>query len=532
MQNILHTPLSGLCSDSRQVQPGDVFMAYPGLTTDGRLYIQDAINKGAIAVLSEYQANAQALPLMQVPIIPYTDLQNTVGYIANQFYDKPSEKMHVMGVTGTNGKTSCTHFIAQIMQHLGKPCGVMGTLGVGLLGELRDLTVNSHKFQMTEKHQQIHHAHNINNIHQNNMTTADAILTHQHLAWAYEHNISSMAIEVTSHALTQGRMNGVHFETAIFTNLTRDHLDYHQTLENYWQAKKRLFLDFNPKNSIVNLDDEHGLSLYKELKEQNKNVIGYTSNTNHASDTNHTTQMSSECMIDTHHCILTQEVLFNEQGIQANIKTPWGVGNFHCHLLGKFNLSNLLAAIGALCLQGFSLNEVLNALPFLHNAPGRMTSLGGNISTKEPKVIIDFAHTPDALMMVLQALKSHCKGKLWCIFGCGGNRDAGKRPLMAEVAETFADWVIVTNDNPREENPDSIIQDILKGFSDKSSITVESDRALAIAYAIYHANPDDLILVAGKGHETYQIIGKEKIPFNDEAVVKEALKELERKQST
>lgn len=481
--------VKGLCQDSRRVNPGDLFVALKGFQSDGQSFIQSAIEKGAVAILTENAPSPENVSA-NVPIIPYSDLKNALGFIAAQFFDHPSDAMQIIGVTGTNGKTSCTHYIAQALNLLGKRCGVMGTLGAGFLPALQDFATGC--------------------------TTSDAITTQSVLAEGRDAGASVMAIEVTSHALTQSRMNGVKFHTAIFTNLTRDHLDYHHSMEAYWAAKKRLFTEFNPMHNIINLDDPYGRLLFEESRQKSQKWLGYTLSPALSTDfVQNTTALLGASLIT------TENVILNASGMQVRIQTPWGEGQFQCPFLGHFSLSNVLATLAALCLQGFTLNAVLAVIEKLQTVPGRMSYFGGG---NQPVVIVDYAHTPNALKEVLTALRPHCKGKLICVFGCGGDRDVGKRPIMAKIAETLSDKIIVTQDNPRNENPDTIIQNILEGFSDLSQVVVEPNRAQAIAKAIRLANQNDLIIVAGKGHEKYQIIGNEKIPFDDQEIVQNELK--------
>ncbi len=397
--NIDDLSITGLCQDSRSVKPGDLFFALSGFTVDGRKFIPAAIEKGARAILIEAVSDRDVLDLndqnasglnvtaanvtsTKVPIIPFADLKNAMGFISDIFYSKPSEAIDVIGITGTNGKTSCSHFIAQLMTNLGSRCGIMGTLGAGLQEKLKNI----------------------------DSTTADAITTHRELAELYKMGAVAAAIEVTSHGLTQGRVNGVKFHTAIFTNLTRDHLDYHENMDSYFAAKKRLFLDFKPKYKILNLDDEYGRLLWQELNTLDisdgvNGVIGY--------------KIHKDATDDPSHILYTEDLILDENGMKASLHTPWGVGKFHCNLLGEFNVSNILAAVAALLVQGFALEPVLKAISTLQSVNGRMLRLGG--ISNLPMVVVDFAHTPDALAKVLQSVKQHCTGKLWCIFGCGGD---------------------------------------------------------------------------------------------------------------
>lgn len=486
--------IQGLSLDSRRLKQGDLFIALKGLVQDGRRYIPEAIKKGAVAILSDavqddkinslFRADQRLSP-PSVPIIYYSDLRNSLSHIAARFFDDPSRAIPVIGITGTNGKTSCSHFIAQIFSEENKRCGVMGTLGNGLLPALSAT----------------------------DCTTLDPIQTQEQLFNLKNLGAELVAMEVTSHALTQGRVEALHFHTGIFTNLTRDHLDYHQSMQNYFQAKQRLFTELTPKFSIVNLDDEHGQLLVQELIRRNlpTEIIGYTQNPKKNTENGYS-------------LVSAQSITLDETGIKAVIHSPWGEGTLECPLLGNFNLSNILASLAAVIVQGVPFNDALKAIKNIKTVSGRMVTLGGE--KNQPRVVVDYAHTPDALSKVLKALRAHCKGTLWCVFGCGGDRDRGKRSEMAKVVEELSDKIILTQDNPRTEDPNRIMEDIIAGFKNPNATTlqIDQDRRSAISLAVLNANSEDIILVAGKGHEPYQIIGTEKIPFSDQSEVIQALK--------
>jgi UDP-N-acetylmuramoyl-L-alanyl-D-glutamate--2,6-diaminopimelate ligase len=483
MNNVL---IQNIRLDSRQVMPGDLFIATRGLTVDGRDYIVAAVEQGAAAILVEADGN-YSLGWMQntrgekIPLIPVSHLKTLVGDMAARFFDEPAKKLSVIGITGTNGKTSTSHYIAALLKAAGHACGIVGTLGAGFLNALEE---TGH-------------------------TTPDAISTQQKLFQLVQQGATVVAIEVTSHALSQQRLNGMQFQTAIFTNLTRDHLDYHRDLSDYWLEKQKLFLDFKPQNIVLNLDDAYGkqLSDNTDLRKNAKNIVGFT--------------LEDRCNTTLSAIMMVKKARCDQSGITAVIETPWGSGEFKTALVGKFNLSNLVAAIAAVCLEGVSFETVLEAIPSLASVSGRMMRLGGQDSL--PLVLVDYAHTPDALMQVLEAVRMHCQGKIWCVFGCGGDRDRGKRPLMANIAEQLSDYVYVTQDNPRTEAPEQIIQDILAGFKNREKVTVELDRSQAIQAAIALASQEDCVVVAGKGHEPYQIIGTEKKSFLDQREVEMAL---------
>lgn len=466
--------ITGLSADSRTTQPGDLFLAHAATREHHEQHIQQAIENGAVAVLRESFENIENFVVKQyknhsAPILAVPILRSKVGLIAARFYGYPSENVHVVGITGTNGKTSCSQYIAQILEKNQHPCGVIGTLGTGFP----------------------------DNIHADaaSLTTPDAINLQKTLAELKQNGAEYIAMEVSSHSLAQHRVAGVNFEIGVFTNLTQDHLDYHGTMENYGQAKRQLFLSPNLGHAVINADDAFGQTLLSEFSPK-ISCYAYT-------------LQDTETFIPT---VSAHNIKLNHHGISAQIKTPWGEGTLKTHLLGKFNLSNLLAVITTLGVLGIPLNDILAHIPKLKTVPGRMQMAGGG---KLPLVVVDYAHTPDALEKALTSLREHTHGQLWCVFGCGGNRDKNKRHMMGEIAERFSDQLIITDDNPRFENPEDIANDILKGLLCPWAAEVEHDRHTAIAHAIDCATAGDIILVAGKGHETYQYIAEEKIPFND-----------------
>lgn len=474
--------IKGLSQDSRQLQAGDLFFAYPGLGSDGRHFIQQAISKGAAAILFEPDAESSVdLPITRrpIPLIPIRHLTAQLGPIAARFYDYPSRYMPVLGITGTNGKTSCTHFLADSLQQLQKPCGVIGTLGNGFYGDLKP----------------------------GQLTTPDAIELQQLLAGFRDRQAQAVVMEVSSHRLAQQRLNGTEFSVAAFTNLTRDHLDYHGSMEAYAQAKRSFFDLPGVQQAILNADDAYAQQWLTELAEQLP-VYAYSLHKPKAawSHIPHVT---------------VKKFNFNRQGLQAEIDTPWGeVFIENPFLMGKFNLSNLLLVLTLLKSLHFSLAEISQVISKLKGVKGRMQAL--HVAGK-PLVVVDYAHTPDALQQVLRALRPHCQGELYCVFGCGGDRDQGKRPIMAKIVEQEADRIILTNDNPRYEDPLQILQDIQHGFTGKKAVYREPDRQRAIAYALATAQPSDVILVAGKGHEAYQLIKGVKYPFDDASEVQRLL---------
>ena len=483
--------ISDLILDSRSVKAGDLFFAYKGVHFDGREYIDDAIAKGAVAVLVESDStdvtlygwaslrSAQPTSLQNIPIIPVKKLNFKLSAIAAKFFGNPAKSLRIIGITGTNGKTSCSHFIAATLHQLNITCGVIGTLGSGLYG----------------------------NIQQGGLTTPDAITLQALFAKFVAQGATVVAMEVSSHSIDQGRVEGIPFEVAVFTNLTRDHLDYHGDMETYGAVKKRLFENNSPRYSVINADDAFGRQMIQGFLPA-KNIYAYTVDS--AKKINAPTIAASKIELDI-------------SGIHALVTTPWGQGQLDASLIGQFNLSNLLAVLTTLCLLDIPLPQALKSFSELHAVHGRMQAIG---SEDQPLVVVDYSHTPDALEKALIALRAHCQRELYCVFGCGGERDRGKRPMMAKIAEQYADHVIVTDDNPRHENSDQIMADIATGFQQPAKVIMQHNRSKAIQDVIQCAVRGDCILVAGRGGEIYQYVGDEKIPFDDVEVVKKFLSQL------
>ena len=469
--------ITGIAIDSRKIQAGDLFLAYRGEVLDGRDFINDAINKGAAAVLCEDAIPTKSVISTAVPIIVVPDLKNQVGFIAAKFYGYPTRELTLIGVTGTNGKTSITQFIAAALTGSGLPCGVIGTIGVGFAQKLSPV---------------------IN-------TTPDPVTLQRWLFKLKQEGVRAVAMEVSSHSLVQQRISGIDFKVAVFTNLTRDHLDYHGTMENYGAAKKMLFMQPGLQYAIINADDEFGQKLIEELKTSLK-VYAYT---------------IKGTLLKEVPTVAAKDIKLDISGIVAQVTTPWGEGLLKSRLLGRFNLSNLTAVLAVLGVMKMNIAAALTSIEKLETVNGRMQTFGGD---KKPLIVVDYAHTPDALEKALLALRECCHGAIWCVFGCGGApRDRGKRPMMGQIAERYSDHIIITNDNPRAENPQQIINDILQGLLCPWAAEVEQDRGVAIAHAIDCASAIDVVLVAGKGHEDYQIIGKEKVPFSDQDVIEKNL---------
>jgi len=466
--------LAGLCADSRAVKPGDVFVAMPGHRVDGRDYIDAAIARGAAAVLCEPGGGAGAARAVAegAVVLEVADLQRISGDIAHIVYGRPSERLWLAGVTGTNGKTSVSQWIAQAMNAWDCKCAVVGTLGNGFLPDLVE-SAN---------------------------TTPDAIALHRLLAGFLDQGAVACAMEVSSIGLDQGRVSGVSFDVAVFTNLTRDHLEYHGSMEAYGAAKARLFEAAGLGAAVINLDDPFGRDLAAQLRGRVR-TIGYTLEDRGGAD----------------------EVLAARNFAMTATGIAFDLGAVHCAapLVGRFNAANLLAVIGALLAGDEKLSDIAEVLPRLRPPPGRMQAVGG---VHEPLVVVDYAHSPDALEKALATLRETAQargGRLACVFGCGGDRDAGKRPQMGAIAQAQADRVIVTSDNPRSEEPMAIIAAIVAGM--KPAPEIESDRAQAIASAVQEADPRDVVLVAGKGHEPYQEIAGVRHPFSDLAAARSAL---------
>jgi UDP-N-acetylmuramoyl-L-alanyl-D-glutamate--2,6-diaminopimelate ligase len=451
-----------LTLDSRNVRAGDLFLAVPGGKFDGRAHIADALQRGAAAVAYEVEG-ATVLPITDVPLIPVKGLAAQLSDIAGRFYGDPSRNLNLIGVTGTNGKTSVTQLVAQALDLLGQHCGIVGTLGTGFYGSLQS------------------------GMH----TTPNPIAVQATLADLKKAGAKAVAMEVSSHGLDQGRVSALAFDVAVLTNLSRDHLDYHGTMEAYGSAKAKLFGWTDLGCRVINLDDEFGRLLTSD--EQDSRLITYS-------------------LEDPRAYLYCREAQFDDEGVRATLVTPQGEHHLRSTLLGRFNLSNVLAAVGALLGLDYALDEILHVLPKLEGPAGRMQRLGGG---SQPLVVVDYAHTPDALEKVLLALRPHAKGRLLCLFGCGGDRDRGKRPLMAEVVERLADGVLVTDDNPRTEDPAQIFDDIRAGFSAVDKVEFISGRGLAIARLVAGASADDVIVLAGKGHEDYQEINGVRLDFSD-----------------
>jgi len=460
--------VSGLTLDSRQLRAGDAFIALRGAVTHGITFAPAVLAQGASVVLAEAPAPAVSAG---EKIVWIDGLREQVGEIAARFFDRPSAALHVIGVTGTNGKTSIVQLLAAALETLGARAATIGTLGAGRVGAIES----------------------------GERTTPDAISVQALLARFRAEGASHVTMEVSSHALEQSRVNAIDFEVAVFTNLTRDHLDYHDTMDNYGAAKARLFAWASLRSAVVNVDDAFGRELAAQLPPRVQ-LLRYA--------------------IDAQADVRASNVLTSGGGLRFTLATPWGAGEIASPLLGRFNVYNLLAVAGCLGALGYTFAQIQNALAQLQPVAGRMNRLGGGTA---PLVVVDYAHTPDALEQALTSLRAHAGGRLICVFGCGGERDNGKRPQMGAIAERLADEIYVTDDNPRGENGDAIVAQILAGLSHAQRAHVQRDRAAAIAQALRDARGGDVVLIAGKGHEPYQEIAGVKHPFDDLVVARQVL---------
>lgn len=478
-QHMRDIDISSITLDSRVVTPGGLFIAVKGAANDGRKFIDDAINKSAAAVLAEsdqyFVSTIKGVPVLNVPELP-----KLIGIIAACFYRHPSAKVKVIGVTGTNGKSTCVSLIAQMMNQLGVGSGIIGTLGYGMVGDDQFDT---------------------------GMTTPDAVSCHRILNELFHQGARVVAMEVSSHGIAQHRVDGIQFHAAAFTNLTRDHLDYHESFDEYGATKARLLSRPGLSYCVVNLDDDFGKRIVES--EVAPETVIYTVSVKSPSANVH-----------------AKGFTMNSEGIVAEIVTPWGAGIIRSRLAGEFNLANLLTAIACVCGMGFKFDDVCKVISKLNPVEGRMQRVLPdelkNNSNPRIDIFIDYAHTPDALERALQTLKESVSNKLWVVFGCGGDRDKGKRSAMGAIAGRHASRVVITSDNPRSENPAAIIADIESGMTSENFVSIVS-RQEAIEYTVNSADAGDCVLIAGKGHEKYQIIGNEKIFFDDYLVAKAAL---------
>jgi len=459
--------VSGLSLDSRSIRSGDAFVALRGGSTHGITFAPSALARGASIVLAEAPPPA----VLESDAIWIDGLRANLGEIAARFFGRPSAALTMIGVTGTNGKTSIVQLVASALQSLGANAATIGTLGAGFVGAIKEGA----------------------------RTTPDVISVQRLLAEFRDAGASHVAMEVSSHALDQNRVDAVEFDVAVFTNLTRDHLDYHDTMENYGAAKKKLFAWPSLRAAVINVDDAFGRDIASGLHDDVQRI-------------RYGIQNDAD--------VRASNVRTTDQGLQFDLVTPWGSANVATSLLGRFNVYNLLAVAGCLGAIGYDFAQIESALTQLKPVAGRMNRLGGGDA---PLVVIDYAHTPDALEQALSSLRAHTSGQLICVFGAGGERDQGKRPQMGAIAERLADRIIVTDDNPRGENGDEIVAQILAGLHKPERANVQRDRNAAIRAAVCDARAGDVVLIAGKGHEPYQEVAGVKHEFDDAVIARHAL---------
>lgn len=476
---LINAELQSISCDSRRISAGTLFLGLPGSTVDGGEFWRQVLADGAAAAVISQGAAIADPPGPQDAVVVVPDpVALWVGELAAAFWHGPSQRLRLIAVTGTNGKTTTTHLIEHLAAKTGHPAALFGTLVNRWPGH-----------SVTAQH-----------------TTAFADLLQSQLSQAVEAGALLAAMEVSSHALDQQRVAGCRFAGAVFTNLTQDHLDYHPSMEAYFEAKASLFAPpLLQGGAVVNVDDPWGARLAERL--QAEGVVCWRSTL---------AQETGELAIT--------DLQMASDGVQGVLHTPAGHGPFQSPLVGRFNLMNLLQAVGILALQGLPLQRLLEAIPSFRGVPGRMERISGPSAGRSPAVLVDYAHTPDGLENALLACRPFTSGRLICVFGCGGDRDRSKRPQMGGIAARLADSVVVTSDNPRTEDPARILEDVLSGIPSDASVVVEADRAQAIASAIAAAAVDDLVLIAGKGHEDYQILGTRKVHFDDREEAEKALR--------
>jgi UDP-N-acetylmuramoyl-L-alanyl-D-glutamate--2,6-diaminopimelate ligase len=470
----LETEVTGLATNSHACKTGDLFIGMPGTRVDGGDFWPSAMEKGAVAALVSPQAAQKKASSEEVCVIPVADMTQACAQVAAAFYDYPAQKLKMVGVTGTNGKTTTTHIIEFLLNQAQHPAALFGTLYARWPG-----------FSQTALH-----------------TTPFAVELQQQLAQAVDAGAKTGVMEVSSHALSQGRVMGIPFEVAVFTNLTQDHLDYHRDMDDYFEAKALLFSpDYLKGRAMINADDPYGQKLISRLSAEQ--VWSYS-----------TTSTDAD--------LYATDLCYEPTGVKGVLHTPKGSASFSLPLVGQYNLANMMAAVAAGLHLGLDLEAMTTALADFAGVPGRMERVQISAS-QDISVIVDYAHTPDSLENVLKAARPFIPGRLICVFGCGGDRDRTKRPIMGKIAADLADQVVVTSDNPRTEDPQRILEDILAGIPASVEPVVMGDRAKAIDEAISLAKPGDGVIIAGKGHEDYQILGTEKVHFDDREQARDAL---------
>jgi UDP-N-acetylmuramoyl-L-alanyl-D-glutamate--2,6-diaminopimelate ligase len=466
------TRIDDLTLDSREVRSGSLFFALPGRSVHGLKFAAEAAARGARVVLWEPSAEVE-LPKLPPTVFAAAvpGLKDLVGRVADRFFSWPSSHLRITGITGTNGKTTCAYLLAQCMERLGSQAAYMGTIGWGRTASLAPPT----------------------------LTTPDVVTLHRELAQLRASGVREVAMEVSSQALDQDRIAAVRFHSAAFTNLSRDHLDYHETMTAYGAAKARLFVAPDLKHIVVNVGDPFG----REFAQNYAGQVPLTAIWIGAGESGWLAERA----------LRASDVSLDVRGISMQLEGSFGSADVHTRLLGRFNAENSLVVIACLLSLGASLDEAARVLAECVPPPGRMEVVEADARDK-PMAVVDYAHTPDALAKALAALREHCTGALWCVFGCGGDRDPGKRSLMGAIADELADQIIVTDDNPRSENPQAITRAITSGIKSRK-VRVIHDRGEAIATALKEARPKDVVLIAGKGHEDYQIYGETRRSFSD-----------------
>lgn len=470
--------VSGINLDSRMVASGDVYLAVGGATTHGMHHALNAVDAGAVVVLvsqasyENFEAIVNELDNREIPVVVVTELDNICGAIASRFYGEPDKSMKMLAVTGTDGKTSVCRFIAQALTANQQSCGYVGTLGWGIGDDLKS----------TE------------------LTTPDSVTLRRILATMRDQGAQFVALEASSHGIAEGRLDGLALDVAVLTNLGRDHLDYHVTVEAYRAAKERLFHWDTLQAVVLNADDSMG----RDLIDQQRDISCFAYSSGGMA-------FDSEPGNSVGNYVLAKNITTNDAGLTFDLIDSAGSRTVVTDLLGRFNVDNLLASYASLLACGIAANEASHCITTVKPVVGRMERLGGG---DKPTVVIDFSHTPNALKVAIDSVRVHCKKQLWVVFGCGGDRDPGKRAPMAQAAQT-ADYVVLTDDNPRTEKSADIIKQVMTGFSRTDNVTVIGDRAKAIRHAVESAEAGDLVLIAGKGHEDYQIIGTQRHHFSD-----------------
>lgn len=471
----LDLTLKDMSQDSRQITPGSAFLAVSGSREHGFHYANDAVTRGASVILVDAACKEEVTTFEGVPVVRVAKLAEHISEMAGRLFGEPSKALWVAGVTGTNGKTSCAWWLQQLLNGGGIASASLGTLGIAKNTEIRAQA--------------------------DGLTTSDAVELQRKLALLRSEGLESVVMEVSSHGLSQHRVDGVAMDLAIFTNLTQDHLDYHGDLVSYGQAKSRLFQLPGLAQSLINIDDAFGRQLLSSLP---NSVESFTYSVVNPNADFYALQSNSY------------------PGLMVDLKTPWGqVSLSNPNIFGDYNLTNLICVAAAAAIKGVGLDLIRQAALELTPVPGRLQRASSQ--DDDISVVVDFAHTPDAVAKTLAALKPATSGNLWVVLGAGGDRDRSKRPLMAKAAMEFADCLIVTSDNPRTESPEQIAQDLVSGVESKDSVEVILDRGQAIAEVVGRAKPGDCIAILGKGHESYQLVGERKLPFSDVAVVQQAL---------